>query len=65
MNSHGSSKGSSCFLLWRYSLYADNVLFFFSKTSARARELAVNKSSPVYISYHARPTDFEEKIESL
>ena len=44
-------EGSSCFILWRYSLYADVVLFFFSffsKTLARARELAVDKSPPVY-----------------
>ena len=52
---------------WRFCLRADVVLFFFSffsKTSARARELAVSKSPPVYIFYHASYTDFEEKIES-
>ena len=47
--------------IWRYSLYTDVVLSFFSffwKTlaSARARR---------FISYHTRSTDFEEKIEGL
>ena len=37
------------------SLYTDVVLFFFS----------VNKSTAVFIFYHARSMDFEEKIEGL
>ena len=61
------------------SLYTDVVLFFFSffsKTSASARlffflphpyplALAVSKSPAVFVFYHARSTDFEEKIEGL
>ena len=52
------------------SLYIDVVFFFFSfisKTSAREasmRERAVNKTLR-FIFYHARSTDFEEKMEGL
>ena len=53
-----------------FSLYTDVVLFFFSffsKTSASIDPLAlvVNKSPAVFIFYHGRSTDFEEKIEGL
>ena len=40
------------------SLYTDVVLFFFSFFS-------VNKSPAVFIFYHVRSTDFEEKMEGL
>ena len=51
------------------SLYTDVVLFFFSFFSPLPHTyplaLAVNKSTAVFIFYHARSMDFEEKIEGL
>ena len=52
------------------SLYTDVVLFFFlffskKSTSIDPLKLVVNKSPAVFILYHARSTDFEEKIEGL
>ena len=51
------------------SLYTDVVLFFFSFFPLLPHPyllaLAVNKSSAVFIFYHARSMDFEEKIEGL
>ena len=58
------------------SLYTDIVLFFFSSfsktsaskptpTSTPLRWRSILKSPAVIIFYHARLTDFEEKIEGL
>ena len=51
------------------SLYTVVVLFFFSFFSLLRHPyplaLAVNKSPAVFIFYHARSMDFEEKIEGL
>ena len=57
----------------KINLYSDVVLFFFSlfsKTSFPPPHpyplaMAVNKSPMVFIFYHARSTNFEEKIEGL
>ena len=45
-----------------FSLYTDVVLFFFSFYSETS---ASNKSPMAFIFYHARSTNFEEKIEGL
>ena len=51
------------------SLYTDVVLFFFSFFSLLPHPyplaLSVNKFPVVFIFYHVRSMDFEEKIEGL
>ena len=42
---------------------AEHLFFFFPPPYHPA--LAVNKSLGVFIFYHARSTDFEEKVEGL
>ena len=67
MNSQPRPKGLLVFFYG--GIACTQTLFYFSFRSfrkhQRERELAVSKSPPVYIFYHARSTDFQEKIESL